>query len=69
MCVKIASTQKIYRASRTSKIPKLMNTWSKYGKVLLHLGRVQRSNAEYHHTPSLAHASFFDDVIAVLLAP
>jgi hypothetical protein len=49
--------------------PEIDDTWSKYGKVLLHLGRVQPSNAEYHHTPSLAHGSFFDDVIAALLAP
>jgi hypothetical protein len=54
------------------KTPNLMNTWSKwYSERCCPLGRVQPSNAELmsHHTPSLAHASFFDDDVAALLAP
>jgi hypothetical protein len=39
--------------------------------LVLPLGRVQPSTSELmsHHTPSLAHVSFFNDVIAALLAP
>jgi hypothetical protein len=65
MGAKIASTEKkLYRASRILKTPNLMNTWSKwYSERCCPLGRAQPSNAKLmsHHTPSLTHASFFDD--------